>query len=92
MKIFKYTLSKPDRVEATSYIEIPIGYRLLDVQLQHGAIVAWAAVNPDARPQRLKVDLKPTGGDIDLNDIQFHVKTLAELSGVFIWHVFIRPA
>jgi hypothetical protein len=80
--VWKYTLEAADRQE----IEMPIGARILSVQLQGGlGPQMWALVDPSAERERRAFLLFGTGhtgvhGQY-IGTFQWH-------NGVTVWHVF----
>ena len=82
MKIYKYPLE----LDYIQYIDIPVGYRLLSVQMQGDTPVMWVLVYPDAPKACVKFHTFGTGEDIKEADLGQHVGTYQLDQLVF--HVF----
>lgn len=68
------------------------GAFILDIQLQNGNLCAWALVNPaeDCPDVLRRIEMHPTGQEINNTDELRHIKTLQTPAG-FVWHFFERP-
>jgi hypothetical protein len=84
MKIYKFPLQLADQ----QTIDVPTGTRVLDVQMQNGAITVWALVpQGPVRPHRIY--LFGTGFDVPSSSLTTltHIGTVQTPSG-FVWHLF----
>jgi len=77
MTIWKYHLE--DKVE------MPIGAKILDIQMQNNELVIWALVNPDNKTETRFFHSYPTGAVIP-GDPGIYLKTLQH--GWFVAHYF----
>lgn len=87
--IFKYKLEVTDRQE----VLMPLGSKILKVDMQFGDICVWALVSP--RQLTLvprKFIMLGTGQPIRKFDYDMdrckHLNTVQQHSGTFVWHVF----
>lgn len=76
--IWKFPLMKGD-------IDMPVGARILDVQIQGGIPTLWAAVDSEAPTEKRHFYVVPTGGD-NYNDTHDYIGTLQQHG--FVMHVF----
>lgn len=70
-------------------LKVPKGSRILTVQIQHGTLMLWALVDPQAIvPFRLDtIHVIGTGNDLpDVVEKFEYIATVQE--GGFVWHVF----
>jgi hypothetical protein len=78
-------------------IVVPGFWKLLDIQMQDGKCMLWAAVMDSEPASSLQVDVVPTGGGIpvDISMVSYQ-RTVQEqiLVGSLVWHIFVhaRPA
>ena len=79
--IWKYELTLGDKT-----INVPIGARFLDVQMQHGKPLLWALVDSEA--EKVDIDIRIVGTGHDATEIAGmpHVSTFQ--MGPLVWHVF----
>jgi len=81
MKIFKYHLEVGEHQQ----VEMPDGAVLLDMQSQHGQLVLWACVDPDANTLVRDLSVIGTGWDLP-GGKQAYVATAQ--TGSLVWHLF----
>lgn len=89
MTIWKFTLAiRPGE----QYVRMPAGAHVLRVQLQMGAPVLWALVDPEQTPFERTILCVETGGDFpDGGDRPYRfIDTLQFEAGVYVLHVFER--
>ncbi len=84
--IWKYELSG-----GVNAVQMPLGAHPLHVAEQHGRIMLWARVDPDARPTTRTFRVIGTGHIID-GDPGEHVGSLLVNNGAFVFHVFDESA
>lgn len=83
-KIFKYQLG----IIGWQEVELPIGAKILSVQMQHEKLFLWALVNEDKRKEKREIVLAGTGHPIeDTDDLKF-LGTVQEMDGDLVWHIF----
>lgn len=85
--IWKYPL----RIVDEQHIEIPIGAKVLTVQMQGNAPYLWALVNPDARRESRFIRIFSTGDTMPehkLISLLKYVATFQEEPNKIVWHVF----
>ena len=82
LNIYKYRI--PDW---GGKIMLPLGARILDVQLQNDIPTLWAAVDPALAPEEYWVDIIGTGSFVPENLIQYYVKTVQQ--DQLVWHIFV---
>ncbi len=83
-KIYKYRLTLIDR----QYINMPIGYEILSVQVQDNDLVLWALVSPEMKNARVPIEINGTGNMIHEHEGESK-KYLATIQmNYFVWHVF----
>ena len=80
--IWKYTFDITDWFT----IEMPLGAEMLDVQVQNGAPVLWALVDPDEPIHTYEFILRGTGHTINESNI-FHIGTFQIYDGL-VFHLF----
>jgi hypothetical protein len=78
-KIYKYPLTTT---------MLPEAFVILDVQMQEGAFVFWAEVNPTAPLVPFAIAIIPTGERVPPNSR--YLKTIQD--GSLVWHVYQVPA
>jgi hypothetical protein len=85
--VWKYELS-PAKKRNT--IEMPIGARVLTVQMQGDAVCIWAMVDPNAAKARRTFYIFGTGHEIDEPDELQYVGTFQPNEGgsPLVFHVF----
>jgi hypothetical protein len=77
--IWKYTFEIVDVFE----IEMPVGAKVLTVQLQGGQPCMWAEVNPLAPTERVQFRVIGTGHSFTPTKYVGTIQT-----GMFVWHVY----
>lgn len=76
--IYKYTI-------VTGTLQVPRGSKLLDVQMQDGAICGWFIVDTETSYSDL-ISVKVCGTGFEAPEGHGHVGTVQQ--GPFVWHVF----
>lgn len=84
--IWKYSLNVTDRQS----LNMPIGSRLLTVQIQHGQLNLWALVDPKIEDREDRIILKRgTGRPIERHPgLLVYISTVQDLGGNSVWHFF----
>ncbi len=88
--IYKYPLELTLRQK----ISLPIGYKILSVQVQKGEIQLWALVDKLQRfKDSITIEIQPTGSDIKPLDDFFEKKrkfisTIQLNGGSLVFHIF----
>lgn len=87
MTIWKYAV----RLDAPGafHLQMPVGADVLTVQLQDGAPMLWAMVNPDARTIQRSFRVVGTGWDNEDFTGCRYVGTWQKDS--LVWHLFEEP-
>lgn len=86
MRIWKYELGTN-----RTTLQMPVGAHVLDAQVQHGGVVLWALVSPDAPKVEREFYVYMTGEMIvDTPDYLLYISTVQIQGGDFIAHVFER--
>jgi hypothetical protein len=67
-------------------IELPAGYKIIDVQEQNGNICLWAIVDPNN--ELSKVETRAIGTGMNVPEGYNYLSTVQQ--GVFVWHIFFR--
>jgi hypothetical protein len=83
MKIFKWTLAITDRQN----LYMPVGAKLLTVQMQNEMPQLWALCNPEAPKETRTFNIIGTGNPIQ-NDPGQYIATFQINSGMLVFHVF----
>lgn len=83
-QIWKYAIPVNDR----QVIDIPEGYRILHVDLQHGVPCIWASVDPTASKVVRTVFTVGTGHPFDPTGLRY-LGSYQLASGHFVGHVLI---
>lgn len=86
VRIFKYEpkFSMADRAE----VEMPVGARILDAQMQGRQMAVWAEVDEGAETEVRVFHVRGTGHIPPLEEGARHVATMQE--GPFVWHLYIE--
>lgn len=79
--IWKYPLSDLTNQK----IQMPVGAKILSVQVQHSTPTIWALVDPSSPTQDRRFRVIGTGWDFDPAGL-IHVSTWS--FGGFVWHLF----
>lgn len=82
-KIFKYPLDARERQE----ISMPIGAKILCVQMQDGEPKIWADVNESLTKEDRSILIFGTGSTMPLNDMKY-IGTYQVAGGRFVFHVY----
>ena len=84
--IWKYPLNF---LHELNDIEMPKGSQVLTVDHQHGQVVMWVAVDPDAPKVHRRICIVPTGQRTERRLVEKqHIGTLLMLQGEFVIHIF----
>lgn len=87
--IYKYPL----KVCGGQEITLPVGAKILSVQMQNETPCIWALVNTDARIPKVEqklIRMIGTGHNIQDPFILEYIGTIQTDGGQFVWHVFIE--
>lgn len=83
--IYKYSLLVKD----TQELSLPIGAKILTVQLQFGTPFLWAIVDPDETlMEKRTIQIIGTGHFKQDNEIGKYISTFQLYDGEMIFHVF----
>ena len=85
MTIWKYVLV----IDDVQYIEMPMGAKLLDVQMQNGNPCLWVLVNPNAERESRAIYMRGTGHNANHVKDLTYVATFQMHNGELIFHVFV---
>jgi len=80
-RIYKYNIETTSRAQK---LHLPVGYEILDIQMQNAEICLWARVDIEKPSQVLPIRVYATGEDV--NERSIHLKTVQE--GTLVLHVF----
>ena len=83
--IWKYELETTD----TQEVNIPLGAKILDVQVQHGKPCLWALVDTDRRLRKTIISTYGTGHNVDRTIAKIYIGTYQLSNGDFVFHVFV---
>ena len=81
---FHIPMSSSSRVE----LNIPRGFKILDLQVQHGQPCIWAVVDPKAPKVPVQFMVVGTGFEVDAELLTNHVGTFQVSRGEFVFHLF----
>lgn len=81
--IWKTTL----RVEDEQTVTMPLGFEILAVQMQHGAVCLWAIVHTAAIPEQRTIYMRGTGHQMNGKEGRY-LGTIQLQDGALIFHVF----
>lgn len=81
-KIFKYELP----IIGLNQIQMPVGSKLLCVQMQGDVICLWALVDPDRLNWEVRIMVIGTGHEVESN--LHYIGTVQQLGGTIVWHIF----
>jgi hypothetical protein len=84
--VYKYAIPIKELFE----LEMPQGAKILDLQLQFGEPVIWAAVDPSQPMVKRKFGLLGTGGAVNFK-LPKHVGTFQMHGGSTVLHLFELP-
>jgi hypothetical protein len=90
--VWKFLIAMDDRVD----IDMPLGARILCVQMQGDALCLWARVNPKAPPETRHFRIAGTGHPLgDGMEAASYIGTFQLHGGALVFHVFecspLRP-
>ena len=81
----------PLHVGKVQQLEVPVGAKVLSVQVQGSSLCLWALVNadPEGRKRMIRVAVLATGQEVkeSIKDWDY-VGTAMMMDGLFVWHVF----
>lgn len=80
--IWKFRLEVTD----TQTVEMPIGAKILDAQMQHGELMLWALVDPAAPKEPRSIIIHGTGHPV--GNIGEHIATFQMNGGSLVFHAF----
>ena len=81
--IYKYPLS----LQTTTELEMPVGAKILSIQMQGGLPTIWALVQEEARDETRTFLVFGTGGPLDDYVLTYpHIATVQD--GSLVWHIF----
>lgn len=83
MKIWKYELEICDQ----QTINMPVGAKLLCIQMQHGKPCIWAICDPMAQPKPRHIAIYGTGQPMP-DDLGIYIGTFQIANGSLIFHAF----
>lgn len=86
--IWKYPLAIADEIQE---IDMPIGAKILTVQIQRGVACMWALVDPEAEKTKRAFKIIGTGHPIKVDVTLDYIGTVQQLGGTLVWHVFELP-
>lgn len=85
--IWKYEIKST----GTSSVFIPIGSRVLSVQVQGGKVCFWAEVWQDAPKEERKFKVVQTGGEVNTCEGGAFIGTFQLDNGDYVGHVYELP-
>ena len=80
-RIYKYSIETTSRAQK---LRLPVGYEILDIQMQNEEICLWARVDIEKPTQVLPIRVYATGEDVDAHSR--YLKTVQQ--GALMLHVF----
>ena len=93
MRIWKYAMAHTE----DQVILMPLGAKILTVQMQRGMIALWAMVDetftrsfPNAQMEPRHIGIFGTGNPMPDNP-GIYINTFQEADGMLIWHAFELP-
>lgn len=86
-QVWKYEFTITDAVQ----LQMPIGAKILSVQLQGDLPCLWALVDPSEPTKKRYFRIFGTGHNIDLDDSHY-IGTFMTDVGALVWHMFEVPA
>lgn len=84
MTVWKFPFS----IEDDFIVQMPIGARVIHVEVQHGQPCLWAVVNPRAQLVDRWFYLLGTGHPFAVEIACRHVGSFLMAGGDLVWHVF----
>lgn len=82
-RVYKYPVLLSDRF----HLDLPVGAKILSVNIQHGNPQMWALVDPDCPLERRFFRLAGTGHPIEDTVVE-HVGTFRIANGDLVFHLF----
>lgn len=82
--IWKFTIEDPH-----APLRMPAGAVILTAQVQHGAVVLWAEVDPSAPKVERAMFVVPTGGPCPTTAEALYVGTVQIRGGSLVFHIYI---
>jgi len=82
--IWKFPVSMTDSIG----IEMPVGARVLTVQVQHGQPYIWVEVDPEAQKEHRSFRLFGTGHPIEEGFVLDYVGTFQMHDGGLVFHLY----
>lgn len=84
-KIYKYPLEITD----TQFVELPLGAKILTVQIQGNQLCLWAMVNalPEAIKKNRRIVIIGPGYPVPTGELEY-ISTFQVMDGSLIFHVF----
>ena len=87
MRIYKYDLLIKD---VRFQIKLPLGAKILTIQIQGGHPRLWAIVDETLEPTETRELLIIATGD-QMPEVGRYITTFQIHDGAFVWHVFEAP-
>lgn len=85
-KIFKYKLQETARQQVT----MPVGYKILKVDVQFDEIVMWVLVDPEITMVKSYIRMVGTGHEIEKVESLNYIGSVQRQGGALILHVFVE--
>jgi hypothetical protein len=90
--IYKYQIAKPENQPSHVSIEMPVGARILTVQMQGLNMCIWASVDLSPNPEIEMRYFRILGTGWEIEEALFekytYLGTVQVHGGLFIWHIF----
>ena len=83
-KIYKYELE----VTNVQTIDMPVGAKILCIQLQNFMPCIWALVDPDMPKERRTIEIFGTGHDVPDKGERKYIGTYQLMNGALVYHCF----
>ena len=83
-KIYKY----PIEITDNQIVEMPVGAKILTVQIQNGVPCIWAMVDPEAEKEKVHIRVHGTGHNVPDSDRLEYINSIQMRGGVLVFHVF----
>jgi hypothetical protein len=80
--IWKYPLYEP-----TSTVTMPLGAKILSMQMQHDVPTLWVLCDPDNEQVTRVFEAIPTGGTVNDED-GYNYRGTAQFSNGLVFHIF----
>ena len=86
-RIYKYQI-QPTELEDQVTVSMPVGAKVLSVQVQKGIVCLWVLINTKEKVDEFReFNVVGTGHDIDFNTNKF-VGTFQLMEGNLVFHLF----